>query len=245
VVIQKANAGRQRQRPKVPPAAEIERLRETLRRRDAQSDADRLTEVLDGIRQQAERRLAEWRRSSASKVFLQVDLDTYGPPGLTYDPQEAAQRLGTAIAVRREAETAAVAATGARATHHPGRMFAVGCHVGQNDSLEALPRRVRSLILQRLKERNSERARRGGQAPKRLPGVWGRVCELIRKNPRITVAAVWKLFPDVNQARSESEILIYRDGNKLVELDDRTGRERPITYDTFRGYLRDARKHAR
>jgi hypothetical protein len=82
---------------------------------------------------------------------------------------------------------------------------------------------------------------KGGRTAKRLPGIWARVRELVAENPRITVSQAWESFPMADH-RLEAEGLIYRDGNCLVEVDDRTGGVRNISYDTFRGYLKAARK---
>ncbi len=82
--------------------------------------------------------------------------------------------------------------------------------------------------------------RKGGTADKHSPGIWQRVLDLVRGNPKITVGEAWRSFPE--HRPGDTDTLIYRDGNRLVEVDDRTGRERPITYDTFRGYLKAARK---
>jgi hypothetical protein len=86
-----------------------------------------------------------------------------------------------------------------------------------------------------------------GKAGKRLPGIWKRVRELVKATPTITSTEAWNSFPDEREAERR-DVLIYRDGNdlvagnKLVEVDDRTGKERTITYDTFRGYLKAAKK---
>jgi len=84
---------------------------------------------------------------------------------------------------------------------------------------------------------------RGGRAPKRLPGINKRVLELVRANPQISVAEVWKSFPEPRAG--DTETLIYRDGGKVVEVDNRTSRERSITYNTFRGYLKVAKNRLR
>ena len=89
---------------------------------------------------------------------------------------------------------------------------------------------------------------KGGDAPKRLPGIWQRVRELVTGNPQVTTKQAWESFPEARQAEAahidgrDIEALIYRDGNDLVEVEDRTGRVRDITYDSFRGYLKAARK---
>jgi len=97
-----------------------------------------------------------------------------------------------------------------------------------------------------------------GRAPKRLPGIWARVCELWCGNRKITARAAWNSFPSAESAEGR-EASIYRDGNRLVEVAHRvnyegtsrkrakkakasTTRERSITYDSFRAYLKAARK---
>jgi hypothetical protein len=86
---------------------------------------------------------------------------------------------------------------------------------------------------------------KGGRTPKRLPGVWRRVCELVHANPKVTTDAVWKSFPDEEEAGVST--LIYRsDGNDLVEIEEidaNTTRRRTITYNSLRDYLTEARKN--
>jgi hypothetical protein len=93
----------------------------------------------------------------------------------------------------------------------------------------------------------------GGKAPKRSPGIWQRVCALVEANPAIAATEAWKSFPE-DEHRHEAEGLIYRVWEigkrgkrieKLVELDDRTGKERSITYHAFRGYVSEAKKELR
>jgi hypothetical protein len=87
---------------------------------------------------------------------------------------------------------------------------------------------------------------KGGMAPKRLPGIWQRVCGLVKDDPNITTAQAWRKFPSATRETDESvadtDESVYRDRNDLVEVDDRTGKPRSITYDSFRGYLKAARK---
>ncbi len=105
-------------------------------------------------------------------------------------------------------------------------------------------------VRRRLEQRELEFPSKGGRAPKRLPGIWQRVCDLVKASPTLTVAEAWKSIPELKQPKDRPMAIhvnghtfeIYRDGNKLVEVEDRTGRERSITYDTFRGYLKAARK---
>ena len=91
------------------------------------------------------------------------------------------------------------------------------------------------------KLRPAEEARRkGGSAPKRRPMIWRQVLLLVKKNPSISDTEVWNSFA---QAEPGSDLrLIYRDGEKLVEVDDRTGLERTIRRRTLERYVTDARK---
>ena len=94
---------------------------------------------------------------------------------------------------------------------------------------------------------------KGGRAPKRRPGIWQHVLAKVTENPTITAQQVFTSFP-VDEHRRETEGLIYRTWEhnthgerveKLVEVDDRTGKERSITYHAFRDYVALARKELR
>ncbi len=88
-----------------------------------------------------------------------------------------------------------------------------------------------------------EQRRKGGKAPKRKPGIWQHVLDAVRRNPWITVAEAWESFPEASPG--DTETLIYRDGDKLVEMDHHTGKERSITRHAFRRYVLNARKELR
>jgi hypothetical protein len=79
-------------------------------------------------------------------------------------------------------------------------------------------------VRERLWQRESTGPLKGGRTPKRKPGIWQRVLDIVVADPQITAGKVWESFPEHRPGDDES--LIYRDGAKLVEVDDRTGRGR-------------------
>lgn len=83
---------------------------------------------------------------------------------------------------------------------------------------------------------------KGGRVPKRRPGIWQRVCELVKATPKIKANEAWR---SVSKATGIDEGLIYRDGDKLVERNDRTGCDRAITRRTFDKYVTWARREMR
>jgi hypothetical protein len=120
------------------------------------------------------------------------------------------------------------------------RPEAVGLFTGVTKLSEGdFERIARGIEFQRAPRRAAQR--KGGRAPKRKPGIWERVRALVQAHPQITAPRAWASFPEAAH-RVEWEGLIYRDGDTLVEVDDRTGRSRSITYQTFRRYVTDAKK---
>ena len=74
---------------------------------------------------------------------------------------------------------------------------------------------------------------RGGRAPKRLAIVQDVVDQLVANHPDATAREVWDLIPESDDLDNP----VYRDGEKVVQLDDRTGLERTIVFATFRSYV--------
>jgi hypothetical protein len=82
-----------------------------------------------------------------------------------------------------------------------------------------------------------EARRRGGRAPKHLSGLQAVVDRLVIDNPKATARELWDKIPESEDA----DTVIYRDGSKVVQMDDTTGREKAITFRSFYRYVTRAR----
>ena len=80
---------------------------------------------------------------------------------------------------------------------------------------------------------------RGGRAPKRLAIVQDVVDQLVANHPGATALEIWDLIPEGGDLDNP----VYRDGEKVVQVDDRTGHDRTIVFATFRSYV--TRSHLR
>jgi hypothetical protein len=102
------------------------------------------------------------------------------------------------------------------------------------------PERAAEVVNQTLRKQRQA----GGQAPKGLENIWIATCLLVAHQPLVKLGAAWESFPDAAEHGPErrGELLVYRDGDKLVQLDDRTGREDAIEHDSFKRYLTKARE---
>ncbi len=74
---------------------------------------------------------------------------------------------------------------------------------------------------------------RGGRAPKRLAIVQDVVDQFVANRPGATAREIWDLIPKGEDLDNP----VYRDGEKVVQVDDRTGLERTIVFATFRSYV--------
>ncbi len=128
---------------------------------------------------------------------------------------------------------------------NPQEFFAaVARAVAQQDPVAAIAYGDPIAVIEVLVNDRAERMKttrnaqcRGGAAPKRLlPGVWKRLREYVETHPRASVREAWESFPPADH-RVEVEGLIYRDGDKLVEVDDNTGRDHAISRRSFERYL--------
>jgi hypothetical protein len=106
----------------------------------------------------------------------------------------------------------------------------------------------------RLEQRELDMPHKGGKARKRVPGIWQRVLEMVKADPKITATAAWESFPQDRPGGHEAEGLIYRCSGKnrkgklvelLVEVNDRTGKERGVAKVAFRRYVTEAKKEMR
>jgi hypothetical protein len=83
---------------------------------------------------------------------------------------------------------------------------------------------------------------KGGRASKKKAGIWAAVKYLVKENPNITAKQAWSRFPvGSHSIRTTYGFELYRDGNKLVQLDDRTGHDVAITFSTFQRYISQAK----
>ncbi len=53
---------------------------------------------------------------------------------------------------------------------------------------------------------------------------------------------LWEILPNAARSQILDGFELYRDGEILVQLEERTGREREIKFETFRRYVTRARK---
>ena len=76
---------------------------------------------------------------------------------------------------------------------------------------------------------------KGGRAPKHNRDLQDLVNRLAAGHPKATARELWAMIPEADPGGDE---LIYRDGDKVTLVEDRTGRETTIAYATFRAYVR-------
>ncbi len=89
-----------------------------------------------------------------------------------------------------------------------------------------------------------EARRRGGHAPKYLPGLQAAVDRLVTANPKATVQELWNLIPESEPDDAPiGGFILYRDDSKIVQVvEDETGRrEKAIKFRTFGHYVTRAR----
>ena len=92
---------------------------------------------------------------------------------------------------------------------------------------------------QRWREQQEAR-RRGGLAPKHLPGLQAAVDRLVTKNPEANARELWDMIPESDGDPIDG-FIVYRDGSKVIQVDDKTGQEKPIVFRSFGRYVTRAR----
>ncbi len=86
-----------------------------------------------------------------------------------------------------------------------------------------------------------EARRRGGHAQKYLPGLQAAVDRLVTANPEATAHELWDLIPESEDAGPIDGFIVYRDGPKVFQVEDETGREKAISFRSFCRYVTRAR----
>lgn len=84
-----------------------------------------------------------------------------------------------------------------------------------------------------------------GSAPKRKEGIWEATIGLVKRKPDITAPEAWNEFSESPWESTDSKFEVYRDGDRLVQIDHRPGKRREVAikYETFRReYLAKAKK---
>jgi hypothetical protein len=88
-----------------------------------------------------------------------------------------------------------------------------------------------------------EARRRGGLAAKHLPGLQAAVDRLVTENPNATARKLWDLIPESDATGDPiGGFIVYRDGSKVIQVDDKTGQEKPIVFRSFGRYVNRARR---
>jgi hypothetical protein len=82
--------------------------------------------------------------------------------------------------------------------------------------------------------------RRGGLASKHLRGLQAVVDRLVTANPNATVRELWNLIPERDDDNPIGGFIVYRDGSKVVQVEDETGREKTIKFRSFGRYVKRA-----
>jgi hypothetical protein len=111
------------------------------------------------------------------------------------------------------------------------------------------------IIAERLQIRRHEpevardRKRQAGTRKPRVPRTTRPMRDAVRRmaleTPTAKPGELWLAIPEGHGEGDEiAGIRIYRDGEKLVQADNRTGAERAITYKTFQNLINAARKNS-
>lgn len=90
------------------------------------------------------------------------------------------------------------------------------------------------------RERQEARSR-GGRAQKYLFGVQAVVDRLAAEHPKAAARELWNLIPESKDAHVIDGFMVYRDGSTVVQVDDKTGREKEVAYRSFPRYVKRAR----
>jgi hypothetical protein len=83
--------------------------------------------------------------------------------------------------------------------------------------------------------------RRGGLASKHLRGLQAVVDRLVTEHPKATARELWNLIPE-NGGDPIGGFIVYRDGSNVVQVEDKTGRDKPIKFRSFCRYVTSARR---
>lgn len=86
---------------------------------------------------------------------------------------------------------------------------------------------------------------KGGKAEKIKKGILHATLEYMHKHPGSTDQILWDIMPNSRveyRPNNFPEYLVYRDEDTLVQVNDGTGKEQSIPYNTFRTYCTKARK---
>ena len=96
------------------------------------------------------------------------------------------------------------------------------------------------------KKRLAER-RKGGKAPKALKAIESAILEYLSDKPNATAKVLWRRFSEdaASDPLSINGFQVYRDGDRLVQIDAETNLERSISFQTFRRYMTRARAKIR
>jgi hypothetical protein len=86
-----------------------------------------------------------------------------------------------------------------------------------------------------------EARRRGGRAPKHLFGLQAVVDRLVIDNPKATAQELWNRIPESEDGDLNGGFTVYRDGSKVIQVDDETGRDKAISFRSFCRYVTRAR----
>jgi hypothetical protein len=101
-----------------------------------------------------------------------------------------------------------------------------------NAALEEQKRKVAAIRAGRSK---------GGRAPKHLPGLQATVDRLAAEHPDATAQELWDLIPAADDDDPVDGFIVYRDGSKVVQVNDTTGGEKAISFRSFCRYVSRAR----
>jgi hypothetical protein len=84
--------------------------------------------------------------------------------------------------------------------------------------------------------------RRGGQASKHLRGLQEALNRLVTEHPKATACELWNLIPEGEGDNPIGGFIVYRDGSKVVQVEDATGRrDKAISFRSFCRYVKRAR----
>jgi hypothetical protein len=96
--------------------------------------------------------------------------------------------------------------------------------------------------LEQLERTLQSSRRKGGSAPKHLPGLQAEVDRLAIEHPQATARELWNLIPESEDDSGPiGGFSVYRDGSKVVQVEHATGREKGIFFRSFGRYVTRAR----
>lgn len=79
----------------------------------------------------------------------------------------------------------------------------------------------------------------------RRRNTWARdlVAEMVEADPKMSARALFEIIPEAMEAETDPQtgLEVYREGERLFAVDDKTGEVSEVSFESWRRYVRDAK----